>query len=45
MKQCLVIGLALVTLAACETAKGAGQDLENAGDAISDTAEEVQDDL
>ena len=34
--------LALLTVAACETIEGAGQDIENTGDAISDTAQETQ---
>lgn len=29
----------------CETASGFGQDLENAGEAITDTAEDTEDDL
>lgn len=29
-------------LAACETVKGAGQDIENAGEAVSETAEDAQ---
>jgi entericidin B len=32
---------AFVLLSACETIKGAGQDVENAGQAITDTAEEA----
>lgn len=34
--------LALVTLAACETVEGAGQDIENAGEAISEESREAQ---
>ncbi|SPH17120.1 hypothetical protein DEA8626_00635 [Defluviimonas aquaemixtae] len=37
--------LALITifsLAACETVKGAGRDLQSAGSAITDEAEDVQ---
>ncbi len=39
----LIFGL--MTLAACETVQGAGQDLSSAGDAISDASKEVQQDL
>ena len=38
----LMIGFALLTLTACETAKGAGRDLQKAGDAITETADKVQ---
>ncbi|MBJ6371015.1 entericidin A/B family lipoprotein [Sedimentitalea arenosa] len=38
----ILIGLALVALTACETAKGAGRDIQKAGDTITDTAEDVQ---
>jgi entericidin B len=34
--------LALLSVAACETIEGAGQDIENTGDAIADGAQEVQ---
>lgn len=37
--------LLILGLAACETVEGAGKDVSNAGDAISDTARDVQDDL
>ncbi len=37
--------LAILGLAACETIGGAGQDLQAGGRAISETAEEVQEDL
>ena len=33
--------LAFVFVPACETIEGAGKDIENAGESISDTAEEV----
>lgn len=36
--------LAFVLLSACETVKGAGQDVANAGQAITDTAEDADDD-
>lgn len=34
MIRVILMGLALFTLTACETAKGAGKDIEKAGDAI-----------
>lgn len=37
--------LALFALSACETVKGAGRDVESAGEAISSTATQVQSDL
>jgi predicted small secreted protein len=37
--------LGLLGLAACNTTKGFGQDVEATGDAIEDTAEDVQDDM
>lgn len=42
MTRALLFCLALSTLAACETAKGAGQDIKKAGDAISQTASNIQ---
>ena len=39
-----VLGLVL-GLAACETAKGAGKDIERAGQAISGAAKDVQESL
>jgi len=39
----LLIGL--LTLTACETVDGAGEDISNAGGAISDASKEVQDDI
>ena len=36
---------ALLALAACETAQGFGQDVETTGEAISDTAVDVEQDL
>lgn len=38
----LFILLALLGVAACETINGAGQDLENAGEQISEEASEAQ---
>ena len=37
--------LAAVTLSACETVQGAGQDISNAGDAVTESSQEVQNDL
>ncbi|MBK0328518.1 entericidin A/B family lipoprotein [Rhodobacteraceae bacterium F11138] len=42
MIRIILVGLALLTLGACETAKGAGQDIQKAGNAISNTAQDVQ---
>lgn len=42
MTRTFLIGLALLALTACETAKGAGRDIQKAGDAITDTADDVQ---
>ena len=42
----LVIGmLALGGLSACNTVRGAGEDVESAGKAISDTAQETEDEI
>ena len=38
----LIALLALLGVAACETIEGAGQDIENTGEAITDGAQEVQ---
>jgi entericidin B len=37
--------LAMLTLAACNTVRGAGQDVESAGDALSDQATETQQEM
>lgn len=37
--------LAVATLSACETVQGAGQDISNAGDAITQESQEVQNDM
>ena len=37
--------LAMLTLAACNTVRGAGQDVQSAGDAISDEAAETQSEM
>lgn len=42
MIRVFAIGLALLALAACETAKGAGRDIQKAGQAISGAAQDVQ---
>lgn len=42
MTRLFIFGLALLALTACETAKGAGRDIQKAGGAISDTADDVQ---
>ena len=42
MTRALTLGLLILSLAACETAKGAGRDLQKAGNAISNTASDVQ---
>ncbi len=41
----IVLALSSFTLAACETVQGAGQDISNAGDAITAESQEVQNDL
>lgn len=42
MTRIFVFGLALMALTACETAKGAGKDIQKAGDAITEAASDVQ---
>lgn len=37
--------IALPALAACNTVKGAGKDIENGGEAIQNGAEDVQEDI
>jgi predicted small secreted protein len=47
-RKLFIIGLAIVVipaLAACNTVKGAGKDIEKGGEAIQDGAEDVQDDM
>ena len=34
--------IALIGLTACETAKGVGRDIQNAGEAVTETAEDVE---
>jgi entericidin B len=40
----LLLGL-MLTLGACNTISGAGEDVEAAGDAMSDTADDVEEDM
>jgi predicted small secreted protein len=37
-----LLGAALMATAACNTIRGAGQDVEAAGEAVQETAKEVQ---
>ncbi|WP_290559659.1 entericidin A/B family lipoprotein [Aestuariivita sp.] len=37
--------MSVLGLAACETVEGFGQDVQSGGQAISDAANEIQDDL
>jgi len=41
----ILISLLGVMASGCETADGFGNDVENAGDAISDAAEDAEDEL
>jgi predicted small secreted protein len=41
-KSLIAVSLALLALAACNTIKGAGQDVEAAGDAVQQEATEAQ---
>jgi entericidin B len=34
-----VMAISVLTLSACNTVRGVGEDIESAGDAVSDTAE------
>ena len=43
MTRILILGLTMLSLAACETTKGAGEDISKAGSAISGAAQDVQD--
>lgn len=48
LRKLIVAGLAaalIPALAACNTVKGAGKDIEKGGEAIQDGAENVQEDL
>ncbi|MHC0054560.1 entericidin A/B family lipoprotein [Actibacterium sp. D379-3] len=42
MTRMILALTALMALTACETVEGAGQDIENAGEAISSGAQETQ---
>lgn len=42
MRKTLILMLALSALAACETVKGAGRDMQNAGQAVTSEAAEAQ---
>lgn len=44
-KTLIALSLIAFSLAACETVQGAGQDISNAGDAISEESQEVQNDM
>jgi predicted small secreted protein len=44
MKMVLAL-MALGTVVACETVQGAGRDLSNAGDTITEESQEVQEEL
>ncbi|SLN73846.1 entericidin A/B family lipoprotein [Oceanibacterium hippocampi] len=41
----LLLGMTSVALPACNTVEGAGQDIEAAGDSISDTARDAEAEL
>lgn len=45
MTRYMLTLLAALALAACETVEGAGQDISTAGNAVTDTAQDVQSDL
>ena len=42
MTRIAILGLALLSLAACETTKGAGKDISKFGSAVSGAAQDVQ---
>ena len=42
MRKLIVVAFILTSLAACETAKGVGRDLQKAGDSLTGTAQNVQ---
>ena len=44
-KTLIALSVIAFSLAACETVQGAGQDISNAGDAISEESQEVQSDM
>ncbi len=45
MIRAILIGATIFALGACETTKGAGRDIQKAGDAITGAAQDVQDAL
>lgn len=45
MMKSLAMALVLVALAACNTMRGAGQDVQDAGSALSDQAAETQSEM
>nr|WP_319247518.1 entericidin A/B family lipoprotein [uncultured Celeribacter sp.] len=45
MKRAFIFGAVLLSLAACETVEGAGQDISKAGSAISQESREVQSEM
>jgi entericidin B len=45
MGSILAASLAALALAACNTVAGAGEDIEAGGEAITEAAEDVQEDL
>ena len=45
MLKTSAFAVALAMLAACNTVSGAGKDIEAGGEAVSDAAEDVQDDI
>ena len=45
MTRILTLSAVLLSLVACETIEGAGQDIENAGEVIQEESNEVQADM
>lgn len=45
MMRLFAICLSVLTLAACETTKGVGEDIQTVGDAVTDVATDVQEAL
>lgn len=45
MKRVMILGAMLLSLAACETIEGAGQDISKAGSAISQESRDVQSEM
>lgn len=41
----LLLALAVATLAACNTVSGVGEDIQSGGEALTDTAEDTQQEL